>query len=110
MAVISVAKTIRRMTRGKALGRWEAKVGDCDVTPEILWFIVKSFMKRPVDQRPTAVHRLLRLIYHQNEKSKVTVDYLESQVTSHYLRDDNYGRRVELTVFQAVLASVDDTV
>jgi hypothetical protein len=29
-----VAKTIRQMTRRKALERWETKVGNCEVTPQ----------------------------------------------------------------------------
>jgi hypothetical protein len=43
--VNSIATTIRRMTRRKALQRWETKVGICEVTPQAMWPIAKSLMK-----------------------------------------------------------------
>jgi hypothetical protein len=44
-----VAKTIRRMARRKALERWErweTKAEKWDVTPQAVWPIAKSLVKR----------------------------------------------------------------
>jgi hypothetical protein len=43
-AVNRIAKTIRRMTRRKILERWEAQVGNSEVTPQALWPIAKSLL------------------------------------------------------------------
>jgi hypothetical protein len=45
-AVNWVTKSIRRMTREKALERWETKIGNTEVTPQAIWPIAKSFLKR----------------------------------------------------------------
>jgi DNA-binding transcriptional regulator YdaS (Cro superfamily) len=52
-AVNWIAKTIRRITPRKALERWETKVGNCEITPEVLWPIAKSLMKRDELKAPT---------------------------------------------------------
>jgi hypothetical protein len=56
-AVNWVTKQIRRMTRKKALERWETKIGNCEVTPNI-GPIEKSFLKRDMDQG----HQLLLMV------------------------------------------------
>jgi hypothetical protein len=103
-----VAKTIRRMTRRKALERWETKVGICEDTPEDLWSIAKPLLKRVGSKAPTAIHGSLGIIYHPDEKANVTADYLENRFTFHDLWDENHERQVETTV-QNLLASVDGT-
>jgi hypothetical protein len=69
-AINRVAKTIRRMTRKKALQLWETKAGNCEVTPQALWPIAKSFMKRDGPKAPIAVHDPLRITQHPKEKPR----------------------------------------
>jgi hypothetical protein len=57
-AVNWVAETIRRMTCRKAPERWETKVWNCKITPQVLWPIAKSLMKRDGPKAPIAVHGL----------------------------------------------------
>jgi hypothetical protein len=102
MAVNSVAKTLRRMTRRKALKLWE--VGNCLVKPKPLWPIAE----RDGPMVPTVVHGPLGITYHQNEGANVIADCIENHITSHDLCDENYERRVKVRV-QALLTSVDDT-
>jgi hypothetical protein len=45
-AVNWVAKTFRRLTRRKALELWETKLCNCEATPQALWPIAKSLMKK----------------------------------------------------------------
>jgi hypothetical protein len=63
-----VAKTIKRMTRRKAFERWETKVRNCEVTPQAVWRIAKSLMKRDGPKEPAAIHGPLGITYHPNEK------------------------------------------
>jgi hypothetical protein len=51
-ALTWVSKTIKRMTRRKALERWESNVGNCEVTPQALWHIAKSLVKRVGPKAP----------------------------------------------------------
>jgi hypothetical protein len=103
-----VTKIIRRMTRSKAAERWETKVGNCEVTPQALWHIEKSLMKRDGPKTPTVVHGPSGITYHPTEKVNVIADCLENQFTSHDLCVENHARQVETTV-QALLASVSGT-
>jgi hypothetical protein len=96
------------MTHTKALERWETKPGNCEVTPQALWCITKSLMKRVGPKAPTAVHGPLGITYHLNKEANVIVDCSENQFISHDLCDENHERQVETTV-QALLASVDGT-
>ncbi|PNF26775.1 hypothetical protein B7P43_G18023 [Cryptotermes secundus] len=41
-----VTKSIMRMTRKKALERWETKIGNAEVTSQGIWPIAKSLLKR----------------------------------------------------------------
>jgi hypothetical protein len=91
------------MTHRKALEWWETKVGNCEVTPQGLWPIAKSLIKRDGPKAPTAVHGPLGI-----ERANVITDCSENQFTSHDLCDENHGRQVETTV-QAVFAPVDGT-
>jgi hypothetical protein len=44
------------MTHRQALERWETKVKNFEVTPQALWPIAKSIMKRDEPMAPTAVY------------------------------------------------------
>jgi hypothetical protein len=96
------------MTGRKELERLETKVGYCEVTPQALWTIAKSLMKRDVPKTSTSVHGPLGIKYHPTEKANAIADCLEKQFTSHDLRDENHERQVEARV-QALLASLSDT-
>jgi hypothetical protein len=102
------ATLIRRMTRRKALEWWETKLGNCEVTPQALWPIAKSLMKRDGPKAPTAVHRPFGITYQSNEEDNVIADCLENQFISPDLCDESHERQVEITV-QALPASVDNT-
>jgi hypothetical protein len=95
------------MTHRKALEHWEMKVGNCEVTPQALWSIAKSLMKKDGPKAPTTIHGPLGITYHPNEKANMIVDCLENWFTSHDLGDKNHEQQVETTV-QALLASVDN--
>jgi hypothetical protein len=79
------------MTRRKALERWETKVGSCEVTPQALWPIAKSLLRRDGPKLPTAIHGPLGITYQPNEKTNVIADCLENQFTSHDLCDENHA-------------------
>jgi hypothetical protein len=55
---------------------------------------------------PTAIHGLLGLKYHPEDKANAIADCLENQFTHHDLCDENHERRVEARV-QALLEAVD---
>jgi hypothetical protein len=57
-AVNWVVKTIRRMTRKKELERWETRIANCEATPQALWPIAKSLLKRDGPKAPTAIQAL----------------------------------------------------
>jgi hypothetical protein len=95
------------MNHTKALERWETNAGNCKVTPQALWPIVKLLMKRDGPKAPTADHGHVGITYHLNKKANVIADCLENQFTSHDLCDKNREQQVETRV-QALLASVDD--
>jgi hypothetical protein len=96
-AVNWVTKTIHRMTWRKAFERWETKIRNCEVTPQVIWPIAKSIMKRGGSKAPTAVHDPLGLKFLPLEKSTVIADRLENRFTPHDLYDENYesGWRLE---------------
>jgi hypothetical protein len=80
------------MTRRKALERWETKVSNCGTTPQALWPIAKTLMKRDGPKTPTDLHGPLGTTDHPNEEANVIADCLENQFTSHDLYDENYVR------------------
>jgi hypothetical protein len=45
-AVNWVTNAIRRMTRRRALELWKTKIANIDVTPQAIWPIAKSLIKR----------------------------------------------------------------
>jgi hypothetical protein len=76
-----VTKTIRRTTWRKALERWKKRIWNCEVTPQALWPVAKSFMERDGPRAPTAIHGLSGLKYHPLEKANAVADCLENQFT-----------------------------
>ncbi|PNF35683.1 hypothetical protein B7P43_G17443 [Cryptotermes secundus] len=106
-AVNWVTKSIRRMTRKKALERWETKISNAEVTPQCIWPIAKSLLKRDGPRAPTAIHGSSGLKFHPSEKANEIADCLEIQFTPHDLCDENHEQRVEARV-QALLEAVDE--
>jgi hypothetical protein len=107
-AVIWIVKTIRRMTRKKALERWETRIANCEATPQALWPIAKSLVKRDGPKAPTEIHGSSGLKFHSLEKANANADYLQKLFTPHDLCDENHERRVEARV-QALLETVDNS-
>jgi hypothetical protein len=73
-AVNWVSKSIRRMTRKKALERWETKLANTEQTPPAVWPIAKSLTNMDGPRAPTAIHGLLGLKYHPVYKANATAD------------------------------------
>jgi hypothetical protein len=78
------------MNHGEALERWEAKVGNCEVTPQALWPTAKSLVERDGPKASTAVHGSLGITYQRNEEASAIARCLENQFTSHDLCDENH--------------------
>jgi hypothetical protein len=95
MAVNWVSKAIRRMTRKKPLERWETKIGNTEVTPQAIWSIVKSFLRRDGPRAPTAIHGASGLKFHPSEKVNTIADCLEFQFTLHDLCNKNHEQQEE---------------
>jgi hypothetical protein len=90
------------MIRKKALEQWETKLANTELTPQVIWPIVKSLTDRDGPRAPTAIHCLLGLKYHPEDKAKAIADCSESQFTPHDLCDENHERLLEARV-QALL-------
>jgi hypothetical protein len=96
------------LTRRKALERWENKIGYCEVTPQAIWPIAKSLMKRDGPGAPTAMHGPPGPKFYPSENVDTIADCLENQSTPHDPCDDNHERRVEARV-QALIETVDNS-
>jgi hypothetical protein len=83
------------MSRKKALERWETNIANTDVTPQAIWPIAKSLMKRDGPKVPTAIHGPFGLTFHPLEESNAIADCLENQLTPHDMCEENHKRRVE---------------
>jgi hypothetical protein len=79
------------------------KKANCEATPQALWPIAKSLLKRDGPKAPTAIHGSSGLKFHPLEKA----NYLENLFTHHDLCEENHEWRVEARV-QALLEAVDD--
>jgi hypothetical protein len=77
------------MTRRRALEQWETKIVNTDVTPQAIWPIAKSLMKRDGPKEPTAIRGPFGLTFHPLEKANAIGDCLENQFTLHDLCDEN---------------------
>jgi hypothetical protein len=95
------------MSRRRALERWETKIANTNVTPQAIWPIAKSLMKRDGAKKLTANHGPFGLTFHPLEKANATADCLENQFTLHDLCDENHKRQVEARV-QTLLEATDN--
>jgi hypothetical protein len=73
-AVNWVSKSIRHMTRKKALERWESELASNELTFPAIWPIAKSLTNRDGPRAPTAIYGLLGLKYHPVDKAKAIAD------------------------------------
>jgi hypothetical protein len=77
-AINWVTKSIRRMIRKKALERCETQISNTEVTPQAIWPIAKSLLKRDRPRAPTAIHGPSGLKYHPSEKANAIAGCLEN--------------------------------
>jgi hypothetical protein len=68
-----VSKAIRRMIQKKILEQWETKLENTELTPQLIWPIAKSLSNRDGPGAPTAIHGLLGLKYHPEDKANAIV-------------------------------------
>jgi hypothetical protein len=94
------------MTRRKELERWKTRIANCEATPQALWPIAKSLLKRNGPKASTAIRGSSGLKLHPLEKANAIVNYLENLFTTHNLCEENHEQREEATV-QALLEAVD---
>jgi hypothetical protein len=73
-----VSKSVRRLTRKKALERWENKLANTELTPPAIWPIAKPLTNRDEPRAPTPIHGLLGLKYHPVDKAIAIADCLEN--------------------------------
>ena len=95
------------MTQKNTLARWETKLGNCEVTPQAVWPIAKSLLRRDGPKAPTAIHGFTGLKFYPKDKANAIADCLEKQFTPHELCEVNHEQRVEAKI-QALRKSVDD--
>jgi hypothetical protein len=86
------------MTRKKALEPWGAEISNTEVTPQAIWPIVKSLIKRDGPRAPTAIHGTSGPKFHPSEKANAIADCLANQFTHHDLYEEKQERRVEARV------------
>jgi hypothetical protein len=77
-----VTKTIRRMTRRRALERWETKICNCEVIPRAVSPIANSLMKRDGPKVPTALHCSSGLKFLPIDKANVIANFRKSVHTT----------------------------
>jgi hypothetical protein len=81
-----VTRTVRRMTQRKSLKRWEKEKSNCEITPQAIRTIAKSFLKRDGPKAPTAINGHSGLNIHLTDKANAILNCLRNQLTSHHLR------------------------
>jgi hypothetical protein len=94
------------MTRKKTLDRWETKISNTEVTPQAIWPIAKSPLKRDGARAPTALHGPSSIKFHPSQKANAIADCFENQFTHHNLCDENHEQRVKARI-QTLLEAVD---
>jgi hypothetical protein len=82
------------MIRKKTREQWETKLENIELTPRAIWPIAKSLTNRDGPRAPTAIHGLLALKSHPEDKANAIADCLGNQFTPHDLCDENHERRV----------------
>jgi hypothetical protein len=75
-------------------------------TPQAIWLIAKSLLKRDGPKIPIAIHGASGLTFLPSEKVNAIADCLEIQFTLHDLCDENHERRVKAEI-KALLENVD---
>jgi hypothetical protein len=95
------------MIQKKTLEQWETKLENTELTPQAIWPIAKSLTNRHVPRTPSAIHGLLGLKYHPEDKANATADCLENQFTPHDLCDEKNEQRVEARV-QSLLEAAEN--
>jgi hypothetical protein len=55
------------MMSRKAFEHWETKIGNSEITPQAIWPIAKSLIKRDERKAQTPVHGPLGLKFHPSE-------------------------------------------
>jgi hypothetical protein len=73
-----VSKAISRMTREKALERWESKLANTELSPQAIWPIVKSLANRDGPRAPTVIHGPLGPKFQPADKANAIADCSES--------------------------------
>jgi hypothetical protein len=63
------------MVRKRALERWETKLANCEVTPQAIWSIAKSLIKRGGPKAPSAIHGSLCPTFYPINYSVYNNDY-----------------------------------
>jgi hypothetical protein len=79
----------------KALEQWEKKLANCKVTPQAIWPIAKSLIKRARPKAPSAIHGPLNHIFYLIDKANIVADCLENQFTVHALCDCEHRQQLE---------------
>jgi hypothetical protein len=89
------------MTGKKALERWETKVGNTEVTPQAIWPIAKSLIKRVGPRAPTAIHGASGLKFHPSKKTTqlLTVWKLSSHHIICVMKTMNGGWRLKFKFY-----------
>jgi hypothetical protein len=82
-------------------------MGNCEVTPQAIWPIAKSLIKRGEPKAPSAIHDSSSPIFYQIDKANMITNCLEKQFRAHYLCDCDYRRYVENTV-EALPATINE--
>jgi hypothetical protein len=95
------------MTPRKALERCETREENCEATPQALWPIAKSLLKRNGPKAPTAFHGSSGLKFQPLEKANAIADYLENLFAPHDLCDENHEWRVEARV-RSLLQTIEN--
>jgi hypothetical protein len=86
-----VTKTIRRISRKRALEQWETKIENCEVTPQVIWSTAKSPTKRGDPKATIAIHGPLEPVFYPSEKANIIGNYLENLFTPHNVCDTDHG-------------------
>jgi hypothetical protein len=95
------------MTHKKALERWETQINNNEVTPQAIWPIAKSLLKRDGPRAPTTIRGPSGLKFQPSEKANAIANCLENQFTHHDLCDEIYEQRVGARV-QTLLEAADN--
>jgi hypothetical protein len=90
------------MTQKKIKERWDTKVGNCEVTPQVIWTMAKIVLNRDAPKSQNLVLGFPGLKFLPTEKVNAIADCLENRFTHHDLCNENHERRVE-TIAQIIL-------